>query len=291
MALGLPESSLKDKHGSCPLCGGKDRFRWDNKEGRGTYICGQCGAGNGMELAINYTGREFKEVAADIDGLLGNIKFNHDKIKPELTDQQRKNALRDVWAATKPIEQDDLAHKYLSSRKIDELIYPPALRFAEALRDGDGGIRPCMVAMVGVYGQEKFCTMHRTFLSSSGGKAEMPSPRKLMPGSLPDGACVMLSDYHGGPLGIAEGIETAMSASALYSLPVWAAINSTMLEKWFPPESCDEIVIFGDNDAKFGGQKSAYTLAHKLAVKGFNVSVKIPDQAGFDWADIYCAKT
>ena len=92
-------------------------------------------------------------------------------------------------------------------------------------------------------------------------------------------------------MGIAEGIETAMSASALYSLPVWAAINSSMLEKWLPPENCDEVVIFGDNDAKFGGQKSAYILAHKLAIKGFNTSVKIPDQAGFDWADIYCAKT
>ena len=38
------------KHCPCPVCGGKDRFRFDNKDGRGTYICNQCGSGDGLEL-------------------------------------------------------------------------------------------------------------------------------------------------------------------------------------------------------------------------------------------------
>ena len=49
-ALGMPEEFLKDKHGACPMCGGKDRFRYDNKQGRGTWICNQCGAGDGYSL-------------------------------------------------------------------------------------------------------------------------------------------------------------------------------------------------------------------------------------------------
>lgn len=288
LQLGLPERALSGNHGPCPMCCGKDRFRWDNKGGNGSYICGQCGAGDGMKLAMEYTGKKFADVASDIDGLLGNIKFDPKPLRAGMTDDQRKNMLRDTWRATQPIEVGDVAHKYLATRKIDELVYPSALRFAPQLRDGEGGIRPCMVAMVGVHGQEKFVSMHRTFLKPDGtGKAEMPSPRKLCAGTLPDGSCVMLSEYVGGPLGIAEGIETAMSASAIFSMPVWAAINSNMMGKWLPPEGCQEVVIYGDNDSKFGGQSAAYGLAHKLAVKGFDVSVMIPDQQGKDWADVY----
>ncbi|ECI4629953.1 alkaline-shock protein, partial [Salmonella enterica] len=38
------------KHGACPKCGGKDRFRMDDKDGKGTYICNQCGSGDGLDL-------------------------------------------------------------------------------------------------------------------------------------------------------------------------------------------------------------------------------------------------
>lgn len=291
MALGMPESFLHNKHGPCPLCGGEDRFRWDNQEGKGSYICGQCGAGDGMKLAIEFTGKPFHEVAAQIDGILGNVKPDAPG-KPAMTEGDIRQAIVGVWKASKPVQPGDLVHQYLATRHLDELIYPAALRFAEKLRDGDGGVRPCMIALVGRYGEPKFDTMHRTFLRPDGtGKADMASPRKLMPGSLPDGASVMLSDWtESGPLGIAEGIETAMAASAIFDIPVWAAINSRMLEKWLPPAGCEEVVIFGDNDAKFGGQAAAYTLAHRVAVKGLPVSVQIPPLPDDDWADVWARK-
>jgi putative DNA primase/helicase len=286
LSLGIPETALRDKHGPCPMCGGEDRFRWDNKDGRGTYVCNQCGAGDGMKLAQGFTGKPFAEVARQIDELIGNLKPDAVK-RPEMTDDQRRQALRAVWVETKPMQAGDIADRYLTARGLGEPVYPKALRFGAALKDGDGGVKPCMVAMVsGPDGQA--VTMHRTFLRPDGSaKAEMAAPRKLMPGPLPDGACVRLSDYHGGPLGIAEGIETALSASAIFSLPVWAAINSNMLEKWFPPEGCEEVAVFGDNDPKFGGQAAAYRLAHRLSVKGLHVTVHIPEFAGEDWNDVY----
>jgi putative DNA primase/helicase len=285
LSFGLPEACLKNKHGPCPLCTSKDNFRWDNKDGSGSYIC-TCGAGSGMDLAIKYTGKEFKEVASLIDGMVGNLKV--EAPKPDMSREKRRDLLRDTYKATQPIKAGDIADRYLASRHINELIYPDALRFAPSLRDGEGGIRPAMVAMVGVFGAEKPVSMHRTFLASNGlGKAEMEAPRKMMPGELPNSACVMLSDYHGGPLGIAEGIETAMSASALYDMPVWAAINSTMLAKWIAPENCDEVAIFGDNDPKYAGQMAAYQAAHKNSVKGKKVTVHIPDNLGEDWSDVW----
>jgi putative DNA primase/helicase len=159
-----------------------------------------------------------------------------------------------------------------------------ALRFAGALREG--GVRPCMVATV-TDPEGNAVSVHRTFLRPDGlAKAEMEAPRKLMPGSLPEGSAVRLSDGPSRVLGIAEGIEAALSASAIYDIPVWAAINATMMAKWTPPDWCEEVAIFGDNDPKFGGQAAAYTLAHKLAVRGLAVAMHIPTAAGADWNDV-----
>ncbi|ULB11266.1 toprim domain-containing protein [Cereibacter azotoformans] len=294
LELGMPEQFLRDKHGPCPLCKGKDRYRWDNKGGAGTYICSQCGAGDGMKLAMEFTGEPFPVLASRIDQIIRNVKLGEDKPRFELSDADRRRQLLEIWLASQVVRPGDLAHKYLETRGIEELVYPAALRSNPSMRDGEGGVRPCMIAMVGVHGQvnekgqQTFVSAHRTFLKPDGsGKAEMAAPRKMMPGSLPEGACVMLSDYYGGPIGIAEGIETAMSASAHYSMPVWAALNTSILAKWWPPNGCTEVVIFGDNDRLFGGQSAAYALAHRLAVKGFDAKPIIPQREGDDWNDVW----
>lgn len=61
----LPRSR---RHGPCPVCGGKDRFRFDDKEGKGTWICNQCGAGNGLQLLSLYIGKSMKETAVELVG-------------------------------------------------------------------------------------------------------------------------------------------------------------------------------------------------------------------------------
>jgi len=285
LALGVPDQYLTGKHSGCPLChDGKDRFRFDDQGGRGTYFCQQCGAGDGIQFAMKFTGETFQTVAARIDGLLNNVKF--EQPKTGISSGDRIKMLREIWIASRPLSADDLAGKYLAARGCETGLGYSALRFVPNLRDGEGGIRPCMIAAVGVFGEPKFEAIHRTFLRPDGlAKAEMAAPRKLTAGSLTDGACVQLGDYTGGRLGIAEGIETAISASDLFNVPVWAAINTNGMAKWTPPPECREVLIFGDNDAKFGGQKSAYHLAHRLAVAGISVEVTIPPSVGTDWND------
>lgn len=285
--LGIPSSSLRDKHGPCPMCGGDDRFRFDNKEGKGTYFCNQCGAGDGMKLACEFTRQSFVEVASRIDAILGSVKGDA-LPRPQMTEDDRRQALRAAWVESRPVTPGDLVDAYLRARGISQPSYPAALRFAASLRDGEGGVRPAMLALVGLP-LEKPVSMHRTFLRPDGGaKAEMGSPRKMMPGEIPDGACVQLSEWtFSGPIGIAEGIETAMAASCRFDVPVWSAINATMMAKWLPPPGCDEVVIFGDNDASYAGHAAAYRLAHRLAARQFRVSVQIPTIPGEDWADVW----
>jgi len=92
------------------------------------------------------------------------------------------------------------------------------------------------------------------------------------------------------PLGIAEGIETAVCAGKLFGVPVWAAISANGLQTWEPPEGISKVFIFGDNDASFTGQASAYVLAKRLTTNGISVEVQIPPKAGKDWADVYAER-
>jgi len=239
-----------------------------------------------MDFAMKTLSKSFAETAAEVDRIIGNETVEPDDVRPAWTDADRLAALREVAQQTVRVTKGDLVDKYLTARGVGEVIYPKTLRFAPSLRDGDGGLCPAMVATVqGPDGTN--VSLHRTFLRGDGlAKAEMKAPRKLMPGSVPPGSCIRLAEYTGGALGIAEGIETAMSASAMFGILVWSAINATMLAKWTPPEGCTEVAIFGDNDASFAGQAAAYELARRLAVNHVTVTVHIPPKVGDDWNDI-----
>ncbi|WOQ13812.1 DUF927 domain-containing protein [Aeromonas media] len=69
-AVGIDIPS-RGKHGPCPACGGKDRFRLDDKTGRGTWICNQCGTGDGLDLVGKVTGKSAKEAAELVAPLVG----------------------------------------------------------------------------------------------------------------------------------------------------------------------------------------------------------------------------
>lgn len=283
--IGIPETFLTGKGTACPLCGeGKDRFTYDDHEGKGTWICRKCGAGGGIELVKRFLGCDFAAAAARVDEIIRNVKPGADPSRPTLSEDDRRAALRALWADTRPAEASEGVGVYLAARGLSPSL-PEALRFAPHIRDGEGGIRPAMVAMVsGPDG--KPATLHRTFLRSDcRGKAEMARPKKLMPGSLPDSFAVRL-----GPaaeaMGIAEGIETALAAAELFEIPVWSGINDGGLAKWQPPACCTEVTIFGDHDASYAGQAAAYTLASRLAARGLDVTVRLPPVAGQDWLDV-----
>jgi len=87
-------------------------------------------------------------------------------------------------------------------------------------------------------------------------------------------------------LGIAEGIETALSVSILFNVLVWAALTAGLLQEWTPPAKVTTVFVFGDNDSSSTGQAAAYVLAQKLKAKGIDVTVEIPPTADEDWNDV-----
>lgn len=281
LALGVDKRFLENKHGPCPMCEGRDRYRWDNQNGDGGFICNQCGAGNGFDLLMRIKGWDFRTCAAEVDKVVGNVEA--EPVKPRMSAERSKDLLRDLWQASTQMQDGDPAHLYLSGRVTLPRTLPRCLRYAAACRMPDGAEHPAMLAVVSDKDGVAI-NMHRTSLHPV--KAGEKRRRAMMPGELPDGAAVRLSPLHGERLGIAEGIETALAASNRFGVPVWSAINATMLEKWTPPAGVSEVMIFGDCDAKFGGQSAAYSLAHRLSARmRLAVQVHIPQQVGLDWAD------
>jgi len=79
---GLTPDQLTDKHQPCPLCGGEDRYRFDDLNGTGSWYCNQCGGkdhtgggGNGMDMLMRRIGLTYPEACKRIE--------QHLNIKPE----------------------------------------------------------------------------------------------------------------------------------------------------------------------------------------------------------------
>lgn len=282
-ALGMNERHLSGKHGPCPMCGGRDRFRFDDRDGRGTFICSGCGAGDGVQLALSFTGLCFRELAQQVEQIAGTVRPT--ATRSERTDEDKLNALRRAFRESKPIERGDEAHRYLAGRGLALHDLPESVRVHQGMTYRDGGevagTFAVMLALVtGPTGQA--VSMHRTFLKD-GRKAPVSAPKKLMQGLPLAGAAIRLTPVSL-TLGIAEGIETALAASELFEVPVWSCISTAGVESFEPPAGVEHVIVFGDHDLNFAGQAAAHRCAHRLALRGIEVEVVTPPTVG-DWLD------
>jgi putative DNA primase/helicase len=281
--FGIDPKFLTGKHGPCPICDGKDRFRFDDKEGRGTFFCSQCGPGDGVKLLMRKTGQSFAQVAQGIREKLGEARETPSSRAADPVAQRRRAG--EAWNAATPIFDDDAA-RYLAGRNFAGP-YPTALRFCPSARTGEPTppFLPAMLALVtGPDGQS--VNLHRTFLEN-GSKASSVPPRKMMAGTVPEGSAIRLG-AHTGILGVAEGIETALRVTQRLHIPCWSLIDAEKMKRWLPGNDVRELHIFGDNDRNGVGQAAAWTLYQRIYAMRDGPQVffpHIPAAVGKDWAD------
>ena len=271
----LPPITYK-KHfsGACPICGKKHKFRLDFYNGSLNYIC-VCGNGTLIKLICEVTGRLFKDVAAEIDKLIGNT-FEKEFKTPI------NNEFRDRFL-TYPNLRGTQAQQYLNSRGIYSLPRR-GIKFCQGVNDSQG----YLPAMISVASDEysRPCYEHRTFLQD-GDKAKVQTQKKMLTINKADSVSVKLFDS-GTCLGIAEGIETALSAHQLYKLPAWASLNSTFLKKFKAPKSVEKLYIFADNDNNGAGHAAAFECGHKNLLSKNDVNeviIRWPEKEG-DFNDV-----
>ncbi len=286
--FGIDQKLLSGKHSPCPACGGRDRFRFDDKDGRGTFYCSHCGSGDGFALLGKVKGWSFKQAADEVERIVGTIPDAAPMRQPAEIDKLA--TCKRIWAESLAVVAGDPVHTYLLRRTGIENV-PACIRFHPDLpyRADDGAItrHPAMVSKVQDI-DGKGVAIHRTYLSGSGHKANVPTAKKVV-GSLPSSSAIRLLPANS-TLGIAEGIETALCASVMFGIPVWAAISAGGLEKWTPPIGIEYVIVFGDNDTNGTGQAASWSLAKRLIASGIAVEVQIPEIPGHDWNDSYEGK-
>lgn len=280
--LGIDAKFLTKKNVPCPFCEGTNRFSFTDADDDGLYYCRRCGGGNGFKLAMLATGKDFKETANIIDSMVGNIEI----AKQPKSSVDPSIRLKKIASALVPIGANDPVTRYLSSRgcgiPLQRVKLHPGLTYYE--NGVAAGTYPAMVSAV-TDKDDKLLTFHITYLTDDGGKAPVENPKKVLKalGRL-QGAAIRLFPYNPLELAITEGIETALRVAVKRSIPVWCVLNTSIMESFIPPK-VKRLTIYGDNDKKHSGQKSAYLLANKLALKGLDVIVKIPNETGLDWGD------
>jgi putative DNA primase/helicase len=191
-------------------------------------------------------------------------------------DRSRGAAVR-LWSIAGPIEGTP-AEAYLHGRALKG--GSAELRYLPRTPHGPRPLtcfRPALIAAV--RDETGLVAIHRTFLEPrSRSLAAIEEPRCGL-GRFASGAVRL-----GGTapkLGLAEGIETALSASALFGIPCWATLGTERFKLVALPAEVSELVLFLDNDA--GGRR-----AEALARQTFphlSIEARYPQRPGSDWND------
>ena len=273
-ALGV--KVVKNLHISCPVCGGTDRFRFDDQEGRGTWICNQCGAGDGMDLVKKALSISLTEAALRVNGLTGSLPPVEDipaASGDENSETARAAAVKQAQLLVSTAQQTS-GNAYLSRKGWPEqsclTLSKPQKVALTAYHAGD-----VVVPLHDMGGQ----LVNAQLINAAGEK-------RTLKGGQVKGACHIVSN--GKPaarIWLTEGYATGLTVHNLTGDEVWIALSSVNLlslaglarEK----HAALPLLIAADRDLNGDGQAKA-----KQAAEASRAAVALPPVFG-DWNDAF----
>lgn len=274
-ALGV--KVIKNRHQACPVCGGSDRFRFDDKEGRGTWLCNQCGAGDGLKLLEKVFGVTASEAAGKVNAVSGNLP----PVTPEV-----------IAAAEAETEADRKAAAALAVRLMEKT--RPASGNAYLTRKGFPGHECVMLAATHKTGGVTFRAgdMVVPLYDDTGALVNLQlinsdGLKRTLKGGAVKGACHTIEGKKqaGKRLWIAEGYATALTVHHLTAETVMVALSSVNLLSLASlarqKHPACQIVLAADRDLNGNGQNKAAAAAE--ACEGV---VALPPVFG-DWNDAF----
>ena len=299
------------RHIDCPMHGSTNNFRVFrdvSDSGGGVCTCGTWPDGFGLLSALN--GWSFKDTLDEVGRLvLGETP----QLSPALAktfprkdtaaeDRAIRSRLIAIGKGCIPLSHPaaELGRHYLAGRGLDP--YGINLRFHPALAYHHEGVYLGHYAAIVALVESPDglpVSLHRTYLSSDGRKADVVDPKKLCSHTSDrplQGTAIRLYPAEK-TLAVAEGIETAMAVTQMFHVPCWATITAGLMEKFVPPAGVDSVLIFADKDRPSRnhpaghGQEASRQLAESMWQKGIKASVRLPPLAipegkkGIDWLD------
>ncbi len=267
------------KHGPCPVCGGKDRFRFDDKNGRGTWFCSQCepNSGGGLLLLSRYIGKSVMDTAKE---LTGDIKLktipkkkvhivNHNEVREAGIEQAKKGAA--LLMASSMMSE----HQYMNDKGFSDQ-WPVN---GEAIYSKDGIIAKGDLLLVPVYKNNLLVNVQK--ITKDGVKrplfgGDMQSVNHVIDGKIKN-------------IAVVEGYATGITINKLTGFKTYVAFNTGNLEsavrqvKTEYPDA--NIIVFGDHDEidPAHNRRPGEYYANKAA-DPFAAKVALPPELG-DWDD------
>lgn len=278
------------KHGPCPTCGGKDRFRLDDKGGRGTWICNQCGAGDGLTLVGLVTGKPIKEAAELIAPLVGLSAGGLDTAERERIHQQQQTRAGQV-------RQQVELRRHKAARRAAAIMQDSEQAHAPYLARKSLGVCLCAVNRILIREAGENFPPASLIVPLYNEAAELVNVQLIRD----DGTKRYLAGgqkaeaYHridGGELvAVTEGYATGLSVNLATGATVYCAMDSGNLlnvaEITRRQHPTAEIIICGDHDLDEAGQRNEITQRQtEGAALAVGTVVALPPVQG-DWNDYH----
>ena len=200
--------------------------------------------------------------------------------RPDQAALRKQRRARALWEAAEPVA-GTLGEVYLRARGVAGRL-PSCLRYLHRLEHNFRlTSHPALIAAV-QDSEGEVTAIQRTWLSDDGRAKAALDPAKAGLGPMCDGAVRL--DPPAAMLGLAEGVETALSARQLYALPVWATLGASRLKSVRLPEVCRTVVIFADNGES--GLRLAREACAHFRRRGRAARLVPPPQAFGDFNDM-----
>lgn len=275
--------------GLCPFHSEKTpSFHVD--DARGTFKCFGCGAwGDCFDWVMQTKGLSFQDAVADLlGGSLSGPFF-----APSCTRQSNKDAAVEdekrrishahgIWLKRSPVE-DTLSEAYLRRRcgtgpvpavlgHVDEVWCAPLKMPRQALiaplQDSAGHVTAIQQIFLDPITKDAY-------------RGEDGRRIKRTLGAMRDGAVRLATPDT--TLGIAGSVEDSLSASRLFSLPVWAVCGESRLATVWIPDDIDRLIIFSDADS--AGEKFAKDAKRAHMRSWRTIEIMAPEGAK-DWTQV-----
>ncbi|ECZ7054616.1 toprim domain-containing protein [Salmonella enterica] len=274
-ALGV--KVIKNRHQACPVCGGSDRFRFDDKEGRGTWFCNQCGAGDGLKLVEKVFGVTPSEAAGKVNAVTGNLS----PVAPEVIAAAEAETVADRKAAAAlAVRLMEKTRPATGNAYLTRKGFPDRECLTLTVMHKTGGVAFRAGDVVVPLYEDTGTLVNLQLINADGLK-------RTLKGGQVKGACHIIEGKKqaGKRLWIAEGYATALTVHHLTGETVMVALSSVNLlslaslaRQKYP--AC-QIVLAADRDLNGDGQSKAAEAAD--ACEGV---VALPPVFG-DWNDAF----
>jgi putative DNA primase/helicase len=214
---------------------------------------------------------------------------------PRRDDMRRNDAARTacalpIWRDARPIT-GTIAETYLTSRGIKLDQWPAALRFHPQCprpRDETKLVSPLPALVTLVEHVDRGpVAIQCIYLRSNGSDKAPVEPDKAFFGRVKGGAVRLGAPRENQWFLVGEGIETTLSAAALYGVsPAWAALSAKGIENLVLPSEARMVLICADHDRNGVGQSAACDAATRWGAEGRRIRIEMPSEPGSDFNDL-----